>query len=774
MMKSQIAYGLQGAFKVDTYDAKGNFVETTDWFDNFITQTGLMYPYKYSFANCFRFLTLGSSPSMSSGGYNGATPTTGCYVPFRLPNTPIHVSNGTDENGSWIGYKGYEIGEGSLFTSCTTKITPEGVRFFRSWSIPTGGVGLTINNLTPPEMDYLNVNEFAVSPNSGGTDGAAAFSRVQRTLPIKNGYRAVISYQLQVNMLNENRTIFTEGTFNTANANTEYDPDLVAGWQNLSGYYRQVWCGLSCVDQYGVTFIPKYGNGMEPSLTDLSRYHFYLSPDNAAFDLNATGGGVNLSVASGYATDGLMMPIGRYPASLNMNVDRSEDFPPASEAEARELYYGPEVLQPGTPSDMTPKNIRLGSKATALVTPSLENYTLPIIYNRNKFNYQTPNDFVRASNETISYATPGQSGIDARGPDYGQRAVFSSSMYRLPMDMNLPGNHFTTGRSKKISRRASFTPASSLGRNTRFGSLVFAYLSNNDTAGEYEFYPLLDTLFFDSSGRSLMQHYRFISGIYLTDRGAGIVDARLTVSGLNFISGASNSANRFTLCRTIQGKISSNQFVDGTLAGQPNWIANHPLQVISGSMTNASGNISYSWAGGAGSGSGAIIGFSGFTGLGNGGIFMNQALANHNLFGPSNTVSGSDSVSGTLYWPYCLPGNELSVQFTEVYYYTSDGCMGGAVALKSGDAGYSWGDNPCKFREPKATILSVEAVHPLSGYRLLPHFGIANQNTLLGSNYNPPSIGGIYPALSMDNGIEIYLDITWSGGCKGADPSTCI
>ena len=58
-METKAKYGLQGAFKVDIYDDKDNLVDTTKYFSNFITQSGLKYPTIYSFADCFRFLSVG-------------------------------------------------------------------------------------------------------------------------------------------------------------------------------------------------------------------------------------------------------------------------------------------------------------------------------------------------------------------------------------------------------------------------------------------------------------------------------------------------------------------------------------------------------------------------------------------------------------------------------------------------------------------------------------------------------------------------------------------
>ena len=73
-IEQKFEYGLQGQFKVDVYDQKGELVDTTDYFDNFITQTGLNYPLDYNFADCFRYLTLGRNGGANNMGVTGLLP----------------------------------------------------------------------------------------------------------------------------------------------------------------------------------------------------------------------------------------------------------------------------------------------------------------------------------------------------------------------------------------------------------------------------------------------------------------------------------------------------------------------------------------------------------------------------------------------------------------------------------------------------------------------------------------------------------------------------
>jgi hypothetical protein len=758
-MKANVEYGLRGAFKVDTYDGQGNFVESSDWFDNFITQSGLMYPTLYSFANCFRFLTLGTSSNNNRGGLEGTnTDTTGCYSPIQTFN----VSDGTTQNGTWMGYEAYETGTDPLLnSSCRTVINSNGIRFFRSWQVPSGAIGTTVNETG----GSLNIQEFAVSPSSGGDPlGCFAFSRVQRNLPLKNGYRAIISYQLQINCLNYNRTRFPSGTFLTGNADTTNDYDLIDQWGKLSGYYKQVWPGLSCIDSYGVTFIPKYGKGLEPSLTDLSNYFLYFSPDNAAFDVNPTGAGHitdNPSVVWG--ADGLMSPLNQ---ALTLTQAR-QSLGGSKNAELN-LFYGPEQAL-ALPTATTPTNIRLGSYSAPLKTANTHNYTTslnPSEYLNPNYHYQGP-DTVNASAETLSYATPGASGLNlTRAPDYQQKAIFSTRMYKMPMDFaTMPNYNVWTGRRKNISRKTVFSPASSLGYNTRFGSMVFAYLQNNDTLGDYTFYPIMDSLFYDNSGHAQLQHYRLISGIYLTERGSGVAGCSITIRP------AGPNVQRLVSRRTFQGPLTGYVQVPGWVTDPTGaWRYGNLLSGNTGVVPTSGNSAWFTGSAPTGptgcSGWGAVIGVMGddYNNPADAGWkFYDMGIADHNTGSLVQPTGGNPS---QLYWPYAYVGPAMYVDFHDIVFFSGYGT--------------TWKDTPntsvaqltaSGFRRPTGFIVHYDGIGG-TGFRLLPHFGMANTSDT--NTYSPPTYGGVYPALSFDNGMEVYLDITWSSDCRGAAAGTCV
>lgn len=765
-MKTDINIGLQGAFKVDLFSG-GKFVESTDWFSNFITPTGLYYPNIYPFVDCFRFLSLGtdSSTPNSGAGYPGSSATglgtTGLAAPMI---TGFNTSFGP-QSGVYIGWQGYENGSDNSQSACGTILTEQGPRFYRAWSIPTGGVNYTMQNTAAG----LTINEFMVSPSSGSNiTGNKAFSRVRRTVTIPNGYSAIISYQLSINLQNTGLTYFAPGTFTINNADITSSPDdgaLVTGWGNLSGYYRHVYHGLNVIDSAGAHFTPSYGCGMEPYLTDLSQYCFYLSPDNSAFDVSTTGSSQSNSTGA-YKADGLMGTLFGLPMTAQQTATLSDS-----------LFYG-QVPQAqsvlGGQSITTPKNIRIGMDGLFSI-PSVSGYNKTEDFG--SFNYQSTHD---ASQEDISYATPGILGNDSTKVDYKQKAIFSTRIFKQPMDMTggIPQN-LITGRSKTITRKTLFSPVSSLGYNTRFGSLVFASNLAPGTSDNSIYFPMVDTLFFNTAGRSLMQHYRLIK-IYLDNRGTGVADSYISI----YSSGNPNyqgNINRYFSRKTFQGPYDS---VDGDPQG---FDRNNAFMsgATSPALTSGGGFVAIGLTGYSdpnnklGQAS-AIFHTNGSSGWGmvygvvaDDATYHNQpydcGLFNHNIISGVNGLQVTNYPTGTelLYWP--SPDYPLTVNFTGLRYYSTGTCWGGAGSspLASGAGTYNWSTNPCKFCPPTGHIVHYENIG-VSGFRLLPNHGYPNNNV---TDFYLPTTGGSYPGLSFDNGIELYFNINWNSPCPPGTPN---
>lgn len=641
-MKAQTEYQLEGAFKVDIYNRAGDLVETTDYFSNFITATGLYYPLTYAFADCFRFLSIGSG-AVNNRNEKHATPTSGLYNPILSFNTETGA-----QSGQYIGYPAYVSGDEQQKGGCGTTVNKTGPIFYRAWYLPSGDEFMG-NSYTSGDFTGLFINEFMVSPSSGSDpSGKYAFSRVVRPVWIKKDTKAVITYELKMRLANTGITPFNSGTFTTGNADVEDDADIISQWARQSGYYRQVYHGLRCVDVAGATFTMQYGDLMEPKHRETSKGFFYLSPDNSQFDASPSGG-YQTNIISAYGADGL------YGLSHGHNLDGLAylDYD-------RDTYLetNPKVLD--TMPLEGPKllsNIRLRKdEAAPSFLPLLTNY-------KNITNPGTDyTKFAQRDIDFYSLATPGASGLSSNDTDFGQKSCFSTYTVRYPFESGL-----YTGRTKRITRKMFMTPSNSLGRNTRYGALVYAYRYGNP--GNYTYYPMLDALFFDSSGRSLMQHYRRITGVCFEERGTGLLQAFMYPEP--YMSGC------FDL-RTINGPygnplehfrttVKDNDYLNPTNPYDINVDAPNVLGKICSECSSV-GTGSYGQTGKLTLGTaifedgwGSAYGFYGNT-------CFDYGLVDHSL-----TATGVPSPSGQIYWPYVPPhGEPIVPMFSGLVYYHPD------------------------------------------------------------------------------------------------------
>ena len=651
-MNNQIVYGLEGSYKVDIYKGK-DFVYTTDYFSNFITPTGLMYPLTYAFADCFRFLSIGRDSTVNQGtNALGSTGTTGLSDPITSYTTSI----GTTQRGQYIGWEGYASGETNSL--CGTALSESGPRFYRAWNIPTGGEEIYISETG----GGLQIGEFMVSPSSGeDTVGKSAFSRVIRNLFIPNGHRAIVTYQLKINNQNTGITQFGAGTFKTGDAEITNDESIIAGWYNLSGYYKQVYHGLRCVDNLGLTYIPKFGDGMEPATRNTAKMVWYLSPDNSQFDV-ATSGGNQGSVNSSYKADGLMGHIKSL--DLKTNAISYPSWSSLSKSEMDDLY-GQNVpksdILTNFPNDSTLTNIRIGSNNGPLTVPKITNYTETL---SDTFTYQEKVSSIDSL--PISYATPGKDGYNDAFTDFGKQAIFSSNSIKLPFSTG--GQNAITGRKKTITRKSVFSPVSSLGINTRFGSMVHAYEAQEDSAeGNSLYYPMIDVLFYDNSGQSMMPHYRYISGIHLIERGTGILESDI------FLSGTNGNIFKFVTRKSFQGPYSStsshhmrNKEIlhpeDSSLLGVSGFMASGSFD--SNATEGQTGSLTINgivYTGGWGSVYGVLVDSGFYT------LNPDLGLAEHHVLrlqDPNGT--------GQLYWPVVSSSTKLNLYVKNVKFYTPE------------------------------------------------------------------------------------------------------
>src|SRR5882724_1635413 len=175
---------LHGQYKVDVFDVSGNLLRTSDYIDNFITNSGTLYPYYFAFADCFRYLSLGTGTGRNSTGLSMAA-TTG-------------LNSGVD--GFQYIDSGFYTTGGFLGGGCGNFVDPSSntITLIRQWGLPdiTGGffnstvnfseimvspgrpyvTGFTDNTHSTPtglcscsEQGY-SISNFGVSPDLTGLD----------------------------------------------------------------------------------------------------------------------------------------------------------------------------------------------------------------------------------------------------------------------------------------------------------------------------------------------------------------------------------------------------------------------------------------------------------------------------------------------------------------------------------------------------------------------------------------------------------------------------
>lgn len=530
-MNTSIKCGIKGSYKVDIYSGR-TLVESTDWFDNNITNVGYNHPFSYSFAECFRFLSFSeSAQSTPLGDLTGLASPKGSFNVFvGNTNTP-----GT-QSGTYIGWQGYEIGgahDGTYVantSSCGTRFTSRGFDLFRGWSIPTGAVDFnTVLNET------LNIKSFMVSPSSGSdSKGNKAFSIVNRDITINSGYSATIMYQLSlqfddytgISQLASGR--FATGSAATGVGNSE--TGLLGLWRTLSGIYRLVYPGMQFIDQIGSCVRSFRGDEMEPCVSDCKNTLFYLSPDISQFAVSPKGGSpLTLSntfdEAKAYSSDGLMANY------MNFNVVTSaESTEPVFPVDRENSWYY-------SGRDSADSSI---DKSDLIESDTLSNIRLTNLLPISNYKHDATNasykttSFISALNYPLAFATPpGPSGFISSYENYGQKAIFSSTLKRMPYTGVTGTGAGAYQKTKFVTKKCFIPPLYSLGYNSRYGSLVLAYKSTPGTVNDMVLEPYMDFLFFDTSGRAAnMPHYRLIPDIYLIERGSGVASVRFDITGV--------------------------------------------------------------------------------------------------------------------------------------------------------------------------------------------------------------------------------------------------
>jgi hypothetical protein len=357
-------YGLAGKFKFDVYTKDNKLKYTTDYFDNFITSTGLEYAKTYGFADCFRYISLGSGTTQNSITSNGGKGTTGLaiavprfqYIGGNLEDCSCsdgntlnqYVSKGCGyriENTGVVLNRAWRIPSNQLVEGVETDAYFTEQYTFKEYMLSPGRTGITgyvaFDDLTPAIACSCNEGVYeplsnttrygkeapdfyAKFPNACNTP--QAFSRVIKDLSVDVNEYLVVSYALTINLSNATGIRFFDVTADNSKA-----VGVTYNWNRVTGATSLVVPGVKLINngdvstvnfvnqidshvfRLGESFVPPMGIAMEPSCPE-DNLQIYLSNDNLQFRINESGGPVDVSSTSPYRP---FNPAGRvFPSGL--------------------------------------------------------------------------------------------------------------------------------------------------------------------------------------------------------------------------------------------------------------------------------------------------------------------------------------------------------------------------------------------------------------------------------------------------------------------------
>ena len=397
-------YGIVGQFKFDVYQKNGNLKYTTDYIDNFITSTGLEYIKTFAFADCFRYLSLGSGTAANSITSNGGNGTTDLTTPIeRFRYIGGNTSNFNCTEGDYNHYIG---------SACGYRINPTGLVLTRAWRIP-----VTNNTFFTEQYTF---EEYMLSPGRTGLNGFAyneetalydiphvacsciestndeageikgygkeapdfyaaypsicsankAFSRILKQIDVEVDEYLVVNYALNVVLSNasviKQFSVTPDRTY--ATAEDPWNWGVVTGISSLvvpgiklinNGDVTSVDYANQMSDNYtfraGESFVPPLGIAMEPSCPVDHRWA-YLSTDNLQFKVNdMNGGGLDVDVFKPYKSNGREFPSGTIgfhkdyvtetsdsTANLgSLTLEKTWAYRPRTERDNNEITYWP-------------------------------------------------------------------------------------------------------------------------------------------------------------------------------------------------------------------------------------------------------------------------------------------------------------------------------------------------------------------------------------------------------------------------------------------------
>jgi hypothetical protein len=323
---------LQGQFKFDVYHKDGTLDYTTDYINNFITPTGLSYPDSFGFADCFRYVSLGSG---TGANFVTGIGTTGLSIPIRQSGIEYVGGNGLSSCSN-------AIKNNYISNACGYRTTNSGITLFRAWRIPDGSSYFTtpfnfseyiLSPGRPRVFAYVNTSTGVVNTGlcncnqagnlSSGLTGATvnglesldfanaypkicdaekAFTRILKNVSVSGDQYLIVNYSLLVS--------FDSGVKFFNSTPTRISPlGSPYNWLSVSGISSIVHPGIKLINdgnvssvsaitqidssyqfRAGESFIPPLGIPLEPSCSRTNRFG-YISDDCLQFLVNDVSGG---------------------------------------------------------------------------------------------------------------------------------------------------------------------------------------------------------------------------------------------------------------------------------------------------------------------------------------------------------------------------------------------------------------------------------------------------------------------------------------------------
>lgn len=133
---------IQGEYTAEVYSKDGTLLKTIGPYNNFITSTGLSFISKHAIADCFRFVSFGTSNQKNS--INGGALGWGTSA-LTTPSKYTYIGSRTSESDP-------DPHPASQYTNASFKERPSGVSLTRGWRVPAGETNYFDNDYTFKEV----------------------------------------------------------------------------------------------------------------------------------------------------------------------------------------------------------------------------------------------------------------------------------------------------------------------------------------------------------------------------------------------------------------------------------------------------------------------------------------------------------------------------------------------------------------------------------------------------------------------------------------------